>query len=95
MAWPSQQLVSFAVVKTTLATTVDQLDTLACDGLDKLTTTIPQLNEPTQEIITNTTGEIVTVVNDVTDYVTSFSIAQWGIKTADKALDVTEKVRIE
>merc|ERR1712055_649966 len=79
------------VVKTTLATTVDQLDTLACDGLDKLTTTIPQLNEPTQEIITNTTGEIVTVVNDVTDYVTSFSIAQWGLKTADKALDVTEK----
>jgi len=80
------------VVKTTLATTVGQLDTLACDGLDKLTTTIPQLNEPTQEIITNTTGEIVTVVNDVTDYVTSFSIAQWGLKTADKALDVTEKV---
>merc|ERR1712055_1216525 len=80
------------VVKTTLATTVDHLDTLACDGLDKLTTTIPQLNEPTQEIITNTTGEIVTVVNDVTDYVTSFSIAQWGLKTADKALDVTEKV---
>merc|ERR1712055_497378 len=80
------------VVKTTLATTVDQLDTLACDGLDKLTTTIPQLNEPTQEIITNTTGEIVTVVNDVTDYVTSFSIAQWGLKTADKALDVTEKI---
>jgi len=80
------------VVKTTLATTVGQLDTLACDGLDKLTTTIPQLNEPTQEIITNTTGEIVTVVNDVTDYVTSFSIAQWGLKTADKALDVTEKI---
>merc|ERR1712055_1126765 len=80
------------VVKTTLATTVDQLDTLACDGLDKLTTTIPQLNEPTQEIITNTTGEIVTVVNDVTDYVTSFSIAQWGLKTTDNALDVTEKV---
>merc|ERR1712055_117669 len=80
------------VVKTTLATTVDQLDTLACDGLDKLTTTIPQLNEPTQEIITNTTGEIVTVVNDVTDYVTSFSIAQWGLKTTDNALDVTEKI---
>merc|ERR1712055_77405 len=86
------------VVKTTLATTVDQLDTLACDGLDKLTT-IPQLNEPTQEMITNTTemitnktGEIVTVVNDVTDYVTSFSIAQWGLETADKALSVTEKV---
>jgi len=72
---------------------------LACDGLDKLTTTIPQLNEPTQEIITNTTemitnttGEIVTVVNDVTDYVTSFSVAQWGLKTADKALSVTEKI---
>merc|ERR1712055_398893 len=80
------------VVKTTLATTVDQLDTLACDGLDKLTTTIPQLNEPTQEIITNTTGEIVTVVNDVTDYVTSFNVAQWGLKTADKALSVTEKI---
>merc|ERR1712055_1250752 len=87
------------VVKTTLATTVGQLDTLACDGLDKLTTTIPQLNEPTQEIITNTTeiitnttGEIVTVVNDVTDYVTSFSVAQWGLKTADKALSVTEKI---
>merc|ERR1712121_595211 len=80
------------VVKTTLATTVDQLDTLACDGLDKLTTTIPQLNEPTQEIITNTTGEIVTVVNDVTDYFTSFSIAQWGLKTADKVLSVTEKI---
>merc|ERR1712055_908632 len=80
------------VVKTTLATTVDQLDTLACDGLDKLTTTIPQLNEPTQEIITNTTGEIVTVVNDVTNYVTSFPIAQWGLKTTDNALDVTEKV---
>merc|ERR1712055_873568 len=87
------------VVKTTLATTVDQLDTLACDGLDKLTTTTPQLNEPTQEMITNTTemitkktGEIVTVVNDVTDYVTSFSIAQWGLETADKSLSVTEKV---
>merc|ERR1712055_818427 len=87
------------VVKTTLATTVGQLDTLACDGLDKLTTTIPQLNEPTQEIITNTTeiitnttGEIVTVVNDVTDYVTSFNVAQWGLKTADKALSVTEKI---
>merc|ERR1711874_756641 len=80
------------VVKTTLATTVDQLDTLACEGLDKLTTTIPQLNEPTQEIITNTTGEIVTVVNNATDYVTSFSIAQFGLKTADKALEVTEKI---
>merc|ERR1711874_38407 len=48
-------------VMTTVATAVDQLDTLACRGLDQLTTTIPQLNTPTKEIANK--------INDATGYV--------------------------
>jgi len=64
-------------VMTTVATAVDQLDTLACRGLDQLTTTIPQLNTPTKEIATK--------INDATGYVAKSlgltTILRWFLET--------------
>merc|ERR1711874_33078 len=64
-------------VMTTVATAVDQLDTLACRGLDQLTTTIPQLNTPTKEIANK--------INDATGYVAKSlgltTILRWFLET--------------
>merc|ERR1712168_1739562 len=64
-------------VMTTVATAVDQLDTLACRGLDQLTTTIPQLNTPTEEIANK--------INDATGYVAKSlgltTILRWFLET--------------
>merc|ERR550519_1176075 len=78
-------------VKTTMATAVDQLDTLACHGLDQLTTNIPLLTETTGEIVKTTTEATVTMANNVTDYLASFHIVQAGLKMTDTGLAYTEK----
>jgi len=78
-------------VKTTMATAVDQLDTLACHGLDQLTTNIPLLTESTGEIVKTTTEATITMANTVTDYLASFKIVQTGLKLADTGLAYTEK----
>jgi len=78
-------------VKTTMATAVDQLDTLACHGLDQLTTNIPLLTESTGEIVKTTTEATITMANTVTDYLASFKIVQTGLKLADTGLAHTEK----
>jgi hypothetical protein len=78
-------------VKTTMATAVDQLDTLACHGLDQLTTNIPLLTETTGEIVKTTTEATITMANTVTDYLASFQIVQAGLKMTDTGLAYTEK----
>jgi len=78
-------------VKTTMATAVDQLDTLACHGLDQLTTNIPLLTETTDEIVKTTTEATITMANTVTDYLASFKVVQTGLKLVDTGLATTEK----
>lgn len=76
-------------VKTTVASAVTSLDTLASTGLDKLTTTVPALATPTDEILPNITGTIS--ASTATDYVASFALVQSGLHLADTALSLGEK----
>jgi hypothetical protein len=90
-------------VKTTVATAVDHLDTLAVSGLDWTTTKVPALSSPTDELITATTEAATATAHTITtatwdvatttmDYVASFTIAQTGLKMIDTGLSITEKV---
>jgi hypothetical protein len=76
-------------VKSTVATAVSSLDDLASTGLDKLTTSVPALSTPTEEILPTITGSIS--ASTATDYVASFEVVQTGLKLADTALSLGEK----
>jgi len=76
-------------VKSTVATAVSSLDDLASTGLDKLTTSVPALSTPTEEILPTITGSIS--ASSATDYVASFEVVQTGLKLADTALSLGEK----
>merc|ERR1719228_2515150 len=56
-------------VKMTMAHAVEQLDTMAVTGLDQLTTKVPALTTPTEELITATTEAthgVITATTEVT-----------------------------
>lgn len=76
-------------VKNTVATAVSSLDSLASTGLAKLTTKVPALATPTEEILPSITETFS--ASTAKDYVASFAVVQSGLKLADKVLSLGVK----
>lgn len=90
-------------VKNTVASAVSSLDSLASTGLDKLTTKVPALTTPTEEILPTikdtfsaSTGKITDTLSTTTakEYVASFTVVQSGLKLADKVLSLGVKTGV-
>jgi len=78
-------------VKMTMAHAVEQLDTMAVTGLDQLTTKVPALTTPTEELITATTEATHGVITATTE-VTKGVVHTITTATLDVANTVLENV---
>eukprot|EP00088_Acartia_fossae_P005989 TRINITY_DN1272_c0_g1_i1.p1 TRINITY_DN1272_c0_g1~~TRINITY_DN1272_c0_g1_i1.p1 ORF type:complete len:341 (+),score=120.75 TRINITY_DN1272_c0_g1_i1:53-1075(+) len=78
-------------VKEKMSGAVQQLDTLAAGGIDKVTTALPALNTPTPELMETTKDAARSYFSLATEYLASFGVAQVSLKIADKSLSVAEK----
>merc|ERR1711928_49020 len=74
--------------KEKVAAAVDNLDSLACEGLDQLTAKHPALKEATPELFETAKDTTVTYAEYAKEYVASFSLAQIALKLGDKGLQV-------
>merc|ERR1711970_321401 len=78
-------------VKGKVVDTVEHLDTLAAGGIDTLTTKVPALNSPTEELYQTTKETASSYFSLATEYVATFAVAQMSLKLADKSLNLVEK----
>merc|ERR1712202_75718 len=78
--------------KEQVASAVDNLDTLVCQGLDQLTTRVPALKENTTELVETTKGTAVSYFGFAQEYVASFGISQIALKLGDKGIQITADV---
>merc|ERR1719341_1302196 len=76
------------IAREKVASTVDNLDSLACEGLDQLTAKLPALKEATPELFETVKVTTVTYAEYAKEYVASFSLAQIALKLGDKGLQV-------
>merc|ERR1719341_2234568 len=76
------------IAREKVASTVDNLDSLACEGLDQLTAKLPALKEATPELFETAKDTTVTYAEYAKEYVASFSLAQIALKLGDKGLQV-------
>jgi len=74
--------------KEKVASAVDNLDLLACEGLDQLTAKVPALKEATPELMETAKDTTVSYAEYAKEYVASFSLAQIALKLGDKGLQV-------
>merc|ERR1739847_117170 len=77
--------------KVKVVDTVEQLDTLAAGGIDTLTTKVPALNSPTNELYETTKETASNYFSLATEYVASFAVAQMSLKLVDRSLNLVEK----
>jgi len=81
--------------KENVASAVDNLDSLACEGLDQLTTKLPALKEATPELLETAKDTTVTYAEYAKEYVASYSLAQIALKLGDKGLQmVTDALKL-
>merc|ERR1711925_22489 len=74
--------------KEKVASAVDNLDSLACGGLDQLTAKLPALKEATPELIETVKDTTVSYAEYAKEYAASFSLAQIALKLGDKVLQL-------
>merc|ERR1739838_897755 len=75
--------------KEKVGSAVEGLDSLACDGLDQLTTNIPALKENTSELCEVTKDAVYSYLERTKDYLASFTVAQKTLLLGDRALQAT------
>merc|ERR1739838_344096 len=75
--------------KEKVGSAVEGLDSLACDGLDQLTTNIPALKENTSELCEVTKDAVYSYLERTKDYLASFTVAQKALLLGDRALQAT------
>ena len=59
---------------------MDQLDTLACGGIDSLTSALPALTSPTPELVESTKEAARGYFAWAKEYAASFTVAQISLK---------------
>merc|ERR1712034_149736 len=79
---------NFDTAKEKVASAVDNLDSLACGGLDQLTAKLPALKEATPELIETVKDTTVSYAEYAKEYAASFSLAQIALKLGDKGLQL-------
>merc|ERR1712121_336559 len=75
-----------------VANAVDHLDTMACGGIDSLTTALPALHHPTDKLIKSTKDTAQTYFSSATEYLASFAISRASLRAADFSLGLVDKV---
>merc|ERR1739838_398763 len=75
--------------KEKVGSAVEGLDSLACDGLDQLTSNIPALKENTSELCEVTKDAVYSYLERTKDYLASFTVAQKTLLLGDRALQAT------
>merc|ERR1739838_1020772 len=75
--------------KEKVGSAVEGLDSLACDGLDQVTTNIPALKENTSELCEVTKDAVYSYLERTKDYLASFTVAQKTLLLGDRALQAT------
>jgi len=81
--------------KERVTSAVDNLDSLACVGLDHLTAKVPALKDATPELIETAKDTTVSYVGYAKEYAASFALAQIALKLGDKGLEVaTDAVKL-
>merc|ERR1739838_875218 len=75
--------------KEKVGSAVEGLDSLACDGLDQLTSNIPALKENTSELCEVTKDAVYSYLERTKDYLASFTVAQKALLLGDRALQAT------
>merc|ERR1712183_93950 len=78
------------IIKDKVGSCVTSLDTLACDGLDQLTSAVPSLRSPSPDLVETTKETANNYVDMIEEYVASFGLAQYGIRLVDTGLAVLE-----
>jgi len=78
--------------KDKLASAYENLDSLACDGIDRLTNKIPALKEATPVLLESTKETAVAYYGYATEYAASFTISQMYLKLGDKGLQLVTDV---
>jgi len=77
-------------VSSAVASTVANLDSLACKGLDHLTESVPVLKSPTPEVLETSKEVAMSCVGLAKEYMASFTIAQMALKLSDVCLDMVD-----
>merc|ERR1712183_234285 len=77
-------------IKDKVGSCVTSLDTLACDGLDQLTSAVPSLRSATPDLVETTKETASNYVDMIEEYLASFGIAQFCIRLVDTGLAVLE-----
>merc|ERR1719447_2147825 len=75
--------------KEKVGSAVEGLDSLACDGLDQLTTNIPALKGTSSELCEVTKDAVYSYLERTKDYLASFTVAQKALLLGDRALQAT------
>jgi len=73
-------------MKETVGSCVSSLDSLACTGLDQLTSAVPSLRSATPELVETAS----TFLDNIQEYLASFKLSQIGIRVLDTYLSVLE-----
>jgi len=74
-----------------VANAVDQLDTMACGGIDSLTTALPSLNAPTPDLVESTKETARNYFSLSTEYMASFTVSRLSLSAVDYSLGMAEK----
>jgi len=77
-------------LKDKVGSCVSSLDSLACNGLDQLTTAVPSLRSATPELVETTKETACTFLDNIQEYLASFKLSQIGIRVVDAYLSVVE-----
>merc|ERR1712156_7297 len=70
-----------------LTDVVERVDDLACGGVDQLLDKVPALKEATPKLIEDTKEMTMSYINDTSNFIASFSLAQVALKILDSGLD--------
>lgn len=77
-------------LKEKVGSCVSSLDSLACNGLDHLTSAMPSLRSATPELVESTKETASTFLDNIQEFLASFKLSQIGIRVVDTYLSVLE-----
>ena len=67
-------------LKEKVGSCVSSLDSLACNGLDHLTSAMPSLRSATPELVESTKETASTFLDNIQEFLASFKLSQIGIR---------------
>jgi len=81
---------TFGAAKEKMAAVVDNLDSLACSGLDDLTSKVPVLRSPTPDLVDSIKETSNSYIGSSKEFLASFWISQFALRIGDRGLQYVE-----